>query len=427
MKMMNLRLYALLLVVFPSAVFADLPTLQVSGANFRPMPVALAPPTATADIKAAATDFDSALLFDLTAAGIFQVLERKSFLADAKEGFSAAAINFTRWADVGAEALIKVQLTQEGGNLKGELKVFDVSSAREDFKTDGSLPVGQGRKLAHQFADALFKHFTREPGPFQNPITFVRKGAGTRDVYVADWDGKNARAVSTGGLNLLPTLFKDLVAFTSYKRGKPEIFVSRGGGGITPLIATNQMATGIAFSPDGRRVAYSLAQGEGAQIYVANADGSGAKSITDTNYQINSSPTWSPDGKRIAFVSNRGGSPQVYVMNADGSGVKRLTFQGNYNQTPDWSPRGDLIAFTARDERNAFDLFTVNVENGKITRLTQDQGNNEEPSFSSNGRLILFTTNRGGGSNLWVMTANGEHQVALPADKGVYQTPAWGR
>ncbi len=102
------------------------------------------------------------------------------------------------------------------------------------------------------------------------------------------------------------------------------------------------MATGIAWSPDGKRIAYALAEGESTQLYVANADGSAPKAITDTPYGINSSPAWSPDGKRIAFVSNRGGSPQIYVMNADGSNPRRLTFQGNYNQTPDWSPRGDL-------------------------------------------------------------------------------------
>ena len=114
-------------------------------------------------------------------------------------------------------------------------------------------------------------------------------------------------------------------------------------------------------------------------------------------------------------------------MNADGSGEpKRLTFQGNYNQTPDWSPRGDLIAFTARDERNAFDLFTVNVETGKISRLTQDQGNNEEPAFSPNGRMIVFSSTRNGAPQLFVMTFEGNNQVPLPMDKGSHTTPDWG-
>jgi TolB protein len=188
------------------------------------------------------------------------------------------------------------------------------------------------------------------------------------------------------------------------------------------------MVSGAAYSPDGKRLAYSVSDGEHAEIYLSAADGSSPKPVTDTKFFLNSSPSWSPDGKKLAFVSNRAGNPQVYTMNVDGSGVERVTFQGNYNQTPAWSPRGDIIAFTARDERNAFDIFTVEVATKKIKRLTQDAANNEEPSFSPNGRLMVFTSTRGGGGSnqLYVMTFDGNNQIALPTDRGEYSTPDWG-
>ena len=99
------------------------------------------------------------------------------------------------------------------------------------------------------------------------------------------------------------------------------------------------MYTGVAYSPDGRRIAYTDTRGGNSQIWVANADGSHPRELTHA-WGVDASPSFSPDGKRIAFVSSRGGSPQIYVMNADGTGQKRLTFQGNYNQTPAWSPSG---------------------------------------------------------------------------------------
>lgn len=420
---------AALLPVVVSCMLSQAPIIEISGANFRPMPMAVAVPATQDDgSKARAAEFDDALTFDLKACGLFQVLDRKSFLADPKEGVTAASINFSRWSDVGAETLVKTQLSYDGERLRGDLRLFTVGSGKEELKVAHDVTAKDARHLAHRLANAVYKYFTRETGPFESRITYVRKAQGGKDVWIADWDGKNAQPVAAGGINVLPAFLPDgnTVAFTSFRRGKPEIFTQAPGAQASVLVAEGRMATGIAYSPDGRRIAYSLADGESAQIVVANADGSGRRFLTNTPYLINSSPTWSPDGKRIAFVSNRGGSPQIYVVAADGPAEpKRLTFQGNYNQTPDWSPRGDLIAFTARDERNAFDLFTVNVETGKINRLTQDQGNNEEPSFSPNGRLIVFTTNRGGPQQLYVMTYDGNNQTALLTDRTPTFTPDW--
>lgn len=415
-------------LVLSASVFAQGTTIEISGANFRPMPVAVpAPLTQDDGAKKLAGEVDGALLFDLQACGLFQVLDRKSYLGAEKEGITASSITFPNWTNVGAESLVKVQLSTDGDTLRGDLRLFQVAAGREDLKVSEAVPAKDARRLAHKLANAVYKHFTKETGPFETKIAFVRKTAGGKDVYLADWDGKNAAAISTGNINVLPSVAPDRsVAFTSYRRGKPELFLGRPGAEPTPLVANGRMVSGVDFSPDGRRIAYSVADGEAAEIWVANADGSSPVKVTDTKYFLNSSPSWSPDGKRLAFVSNRGGSPQIYVMNADGSDPKRLTFQGNYNQTPAWSPRGDLIAFTARDERNAFDLFTVEVATGKVKRLTQDAKNNEEPSFSPNGRLILFTSTRLGSKSLFVMTFDGNNQIALPLDKGEYTTADWG-
>ncbi len=419
----------LLFVLFPLAGFAQQPTIAISGANFRPTPLAIAAPNADEGSKKPAAEFDSALSFDFQACGLFNLLDRKSFLADAKEGATAASINFTNWVNVGAEALVKTQLTQEGDSVRAELRLFNVNSGRESIKVSDAMPAKDVRRLAHKLANAVYKEFAKETGPFETKIAFVRRTKDGKDVYLADWDGRNATALTNGGVNVLPAVVPDRAgaAFTSYRRGKPELFVSRAGD-VQPLVSVGRMVSGVAYSADGRRMAYSVSDGEHAEVYVSGVDGSNPKPVTDTKFFLNSSPSFSPDGKKIAFVSNRAGNPQVYTMNADGSGVERLTFQGNYNQTPGWSPRGDIIAFTARDERNAFDIFTVEVATKKIKRLTQDAANNEEPSFSPNGRLIVFTSTRGGGGSnqLYVMTFDGNNQIALPTEKGEYSTPDWG-
>src|SRR5262249_32387313 len=161
-------------------------------------------------------------------------------------------------------------------------------------------------------------------------IAFVKKSGSGKDVWMADWDGHGAFPVAQGGFNILPSVTPDGagVAYTSYRRGHPELFAQRPGSAPQLLVSAGQMATGGTYSPDGKKIAYSVASGEAAQIWGANADGSSPWQLTETSYAINTSPTWSPDGKRLAFVSNRGGSPQIYVMSAAGGDARRLTFQG---------------------------------------------------------------------------------------------------
>jgi Tol biopolymer transport system component len=107
---------------------------------------------------------------------------------------------------------------------------------------------------------------------------------------------------------------------------------------------------GPVFSPDGTRLAFQTQAAEATptELWVANADGSDARSISgDVVPTGNWGFTWSPDSRRIAFAADAGdGTSALYVAAADGSGVRRITTADGADRTyPTWSPRGDLIAY----------------------------------------------------------------------------------
>jgi TolB protein len=82
-------------------------------------------------------------------------------------------------------------------------------------------------------------------------------------------------------------------------------------------------------------------------------------------------PAWSPDGSRVAFISNRDLNQELYVANADGTGQKRMTNDPGWDAAPAWSPDGTKLAFESyRDGRR--DIFTVNPDGTGETRLTKD-------------------------------------------------------
>ncbi len=410
------------------ALAQDRPTLIIGSPTFQPLSIAVADFLAEGEGRAA-QETTEVVRSDLVLSGLFDVLDPKGFLADPSEGFAPSSIRFARWADVGAEGLVRARVRKDGAELVGDLHLYEVRAGREVVAREVRASAATPRAVGHRIADEIVRYYTREPGVFSTQLAAIRKARGLFELVLFDADGKNPRVLlSDRSILLTPAWRPDgkEILVTSYRSGRPEIWSYRLQDRTFRRIGQVPNAMGGVYSPDGRRIAFTATEGGNSDVWVMAADGGDAHRLTH-DPALDLSPAWSPDGKRIAFVSDRAGTPQIYLMNADGSGVRRLTFQGNYNQTPQWSPRGDLVAFTARDERKVFDVFAISPESGKIDRLTQDQGRtNEEPSWAPNGRLVVFRSDRKGAAQLVVSDPKGEHQTPIAGGAGELSAPAWG-
>jgi len=368
---------------------------------------------------------------DLRVAAYFRLMNPKAFLVDPRqEGMSP---DFKAWYQIGTQGLIKIGYEIVGKEIAVDMRLFSIDRMEQvkfPAPYDGvvKLPLDPKRlrRHAHGFANHVVKYFTRAEGFFLTQIVCVKRVGRGKELFMVSPDGVDEyRLTKNGSINMLPSLRRGQIVYTSFKGGAPHLY-SLSKGKSKPLAAYKGLNTGGALSPDGGKLAVTLSKDGNPEVYlISPSDGSIIRRLTDSR-SIDTSPAWSPDGSQIAFVSDRHGSPQIWIMGAHGGNPRRLTFQGEYNQTPDWSPRGDKIVFTARDERAVFDLFTVELKTGEITRLTQDQGNNEEPSYSPDGRYIVFTSTRSGESKLYIMTADGAVQTQISRGKGSYFTPSWG-
>ena len=404
--------------------------LDIGSPDFHPLPIAIARFKAEPEVQSQASEMAQVLRDDLLLSGLFDLLDPKSFLADPAEGMAAPTIRFTRWADIGAEGLVKVAVRRAAADVSAELHLYEVRAGKEVLFQVHTEKPASARGLAHAFADDIVRYYTHEPGIFRTRIAAIRKGKTISELVLFDVDGGGAEvALRDSSLVMMPHWKPDgsALLFTGFRSGRAALWTIPIAN-RTPhsVLSLGELSSGGVYSPDGKHIAFTASTDGNADVWVASADGTNPRRIT-TDPALDTSPSWSPDGKRIAFVSNRSGSPQIFVMNADGSEQRRLTFQGTYNQTPRWSPRGDLIAFTARDERKVFDVFTVAVNGGKIQRVTQDQGlTNEEPSWAPNGRLLVFTSDRSGKPQLVISTPTGDHQKVITSDAGELATPTWG-
>jgi TolB protein len=379
--------------------------------------------TAPGDVELNATAA-GVVSFDLRATGLFQVLDPRSFLDPAGDGMG---IRVDEWRVVGAQGVLKLRATHKGSDARLEYRLFEL--AKPERAALDSTITGDPRsirKLAHQVAAAVYRHYMGEDAFFLSRIAFSRRERrGRGDVWTADWDGhRQSRLTRHGSINILPAWAPSgsMLAFTSLLWSNPDLFVVSAAGGRPRRVSKYQgLNTGASFSPDGRSVAVTLSKDGDSEIYLIDLEGRIQKRLTQ-NPSIDVSPAFSPDGSQIAFVSNRSGSPQVWIMSSSGANQRRLTFQGNYNQTPRFSPRSDsaLLAFTGRDERNRFDVFTLDLKSGETVRITQGKGDNQEPTWAPGGRLIAYSSSRGG---IFASTLDGSHEVQLV--RGAAETPAW--
>lgn len=237
--------------------------------------------------------------------------------------------------------------------------------------------------------------------PHGERVAFVvRSVAPERDgyrsaIWLVPFDGSKeaVRFTSGGGQDAQPRWSPDgrTLAFVSDraalgatgegkgKKGKPRnVFVlSLDGGEARQLTAFEDDCGDIAWSPDGRRLAFTVkdakaadADDDGPRVYermryktdegflsdqrrkhlwLVDVAGGEPRRLTDGDWD-DQQPAWSPDGREIAFISNRSADRErntvadIHVAAVTGGATRRVTNELGQYGNPSWSPDGKTIA-----------------------------------------------------------------------------------
>lgn len=191
------------------------------------------------------------------------------------------------------------------------------------------------------------------------------------DIFMADLDGKIVKQLTKNpGYDAEATLSPDgkKMLFTSTRDGDLDLYcMDLKSQKVKRITSTPGYDGGAWFSNDGKKIIWRasrpktpaelkeynelLAQGMVAptnmEVWIANADGSDAKQITNLG-QANWAPNFMPDG-RVIFCSNheykRGFPFNMYTMNADGSNMVKISRDKGFDAFPMFSPDGKKIVF----------------------------------------------------------------------------------
>ena len=191
-------------------------------------------------------------------------------------------------------------------------------------------PDGTGERQLTFPGDVRTKAFARHPAisPDGRKVAFDSDRDGREQVYVMDLKtGATGRLTHADAHEGHAAWSPDggTIWFGSNRGGTVDVWrVGVDGASPTAVVAGPAKDAGVKPSPDGRRIAY-FAGGEKPDIFVADADGTDSRNLTNspaaTEYEMN----WSPDGRRLAFYSDRTGRYEIYVVDVDGGNLVQLT------------------------------------------------------------------------------------------------------
>ncbi len=376
-------------------------------------------------------DIADVVAADLERSGLFDSLDRASFLEQVRD--VNAPPRFPDWRAIRADArVVGTVRPSDDGRLVSEFRLWDVATGKQLAGQRFATGAKNWRRIGHIIADQVYERLTGEKGYFDTRVVFVDE-SGPKDrrvkrLAIMDQDGKNVRLLTKGNELVLTPRFSPTnqeITFMSYSTGEPRVYLMNLETGQREIVGDFPgMTFAPRFSPDGQRVVMSLQSGGNSSIYEMDLRSRQKRRLTP-GQAIDTSPSYAPDGRQITFESDRDGHQAIYVMNADGSNPHRISSGSGRYSTPVWSPRGDYIAFTK--QLGGRFLIGVMRPDGSGERILTEGFHNEGPTWAPNGRVLMFfreSPGANGGPRIYSIDLTGYNERNVPTPSFA-SDPAW--
>ena len=202
-----------------------------------------------------------------------------------------------------------------------------------------------------------------------------------------------------------PRIGPDFVVYRAPKAGTDGLWKHEGGATAKELWSgvDGRVVAGPALTPDGQRLAFTVQKRGLTQLYVINADGSGARKVAE-ELDVRGAPAWSPHDDWIAIAAIRDGKPRLFKIPATEDGPP-IPLGDEYALDPAWSPSGRFLVYTGPDVGTTFEIKAVNADGTPhiIPTLFLNRGSRRLDFLGGNEDALVILKGALSHKEFWVM------------------------
>ena len=213
-----------------------------------------------------------------------------------------------------------------------------------------------------------------------------------RDGRVLSTVGEPAEYFSGGNPEISPDGARAAASIVDLRTGDADVWTLDLASGIrSRFTAGRGDKWWPVWSPDGKRIAYSRAQGQAAgyDVVLRDADGPGERVLAKDPHALEMPTSFSPDGRFLLFEKRRAQDDDVFALALDGDAQPRpVAATPAFEALARVSPNGRFVAYMS-DESGRFDIFVTTFPDPG-GRWQVSQGGGVEPRWRQDGKELFF-------------------------------------
>lgn len=231
-----------------------------------------------------------------------------------------------------------------------------------------------------------------------NHFVYVCYKMGQPKIYVSSITQKSGRRLTyLSGNQLMPALSPKLnqIAFVCDAGGNPDLFVQdfsleKGAYGKPRQIfsAPGAAQGSPSYSPDGKQLAFVSNKDGTPRIYLFAIPPAGASVKELKPFMIskkareNTSPAWSPDGKKIAYSAQVSGIRQIWLYELESGLELQLTEGEGHKENPSWAPDSLHLVYDCTLAGSS-ELYMIDTLQKNAVRITSGTGEKRFPCWEA--------------------------------------------